>query len=86
VRVGRPLAFGLIADQRPADGMARVESIGPAQRAYPQPAPAGDARPKSGHTALVSKPSRHGFAVPVSSYNADAVAVVHSTVSNSKTT
>ena len=41
-RIARPLMLGLIADQRPADGMGGVEGIGLAERADPHSAATGD--------------------------------------------
>ncbi len=74
-RVAGPLVFGLVADQRPADGVVRVEGVGLAQRAHPQSAAPGDPAGVRRHLAG-QQPQQTRLAVAVASHDADARAVV----------
>ena len=74
-RVTRPLVFGLVADECPADGVARVEGVCLAQRADPQSATPGD--PAGVWPELAGQqPEQAGLAVSVASDDADARPVV----------
>ncbi|CFE40114.1 Uncharacterised protein [Mycobacterium tuberculosis] len=74
-RVARPLVFGLVTDERPADGAVGVEGVCLAERVHPQSATPGD--PTGVRPQLTGEQAQQtGFAVAVSPDDADARPVV----------
>ncbi len=74
-RIAGPLVFGLVPDKCPTDGMARVQGVALADRADTQATAAG--HPAGVRLQLSSEqPQQTGLAVPISTDDPDACAIV----------